>query len=653
MTLAVGALLQDNRYQIQAVLMSTDIETVYQAVHTYLARTVVLKQLRHDVDWDVSVPPTGRAIMARLLRLAQCQHPCLGQISDCFEEDGQVYLVLPTYGDLTMAKWLQTHGPVKPLDMLAHLRSLVDIFDKFHENGLIYGQLSPHSLHYRTETNELVVTDMSWRMVTADLLGDRHRSPFSKTLDLQRLSYIAYTLLTGDCGTQEQNAQDKIDDSLNGHPQTDPHPLEGTLHVPELHTVRLNTNIAVETVISTALYPQTAQSLTPTDWFIELQQALCSPSQPDVLDKNISEPSKQEGFNLFNIPPYLGDKVLTQPTIDGDVLSESAFDRPLDSVLSLSEESEKGETSSLDNDEPSNEDGYGETLTHQRQHGTRWLRLKRGLPLFFGATSLVAAISGGLLGYVFRIQDVEQLEQSPLFGNEIFGSDQEFPPSDHWPGSSPQVESSPSVLFERSRTQNASQPTPPNRGDVLFSNNGTDVENSSAVSLPVSDPTVRPNEVESANTQFQNGMPETVNTNRRDTTTNVPPAPAPAPNPEPNGPEKTPKPQNVSPQPVAPAPAPVPTSEVPPNPPVAQPSPVRINEMPPVSGQASPSSPPNSAPAPNASTPNRNPAKRPKPLITPVLPPSSQNQSVEVDTVDVSHLMPPDRRSDDEFLLGS
>ena len=198
MTLVVGALLQDNRYQIQAVLEETDVEIVYRAVHTYLDKSVLLRQLRGDVEWGEGERPDSRAIMVRLLRFSQCQHPCLGEILDCFEEDGRVYMVLPTYGKLTMAHWLQTNGGVDTAELIDHLRSQDVIFDKFHQNGLVYGLLTPESLHYRAETNELVVAAFSWRMFLADLLGDRHRLSESTAIDIQGLAHIAYRLLTGD-----------------------------------------------------------------------------------------------------------------------------------------------------------------------------------------------------------------------------------------------------------------------------------------------------------------------------------------------------------------------------------------------------------------------------------------------------------------------
>ncbi|NET10201.1 MAG: hypothetical protein F6K16_36985, partial [Symploca sp. SIO2B6] len=112
MALAVGALLQDSRYQVQAVLVSTDVDITYRANHTYLDRTVILKQLRDDVSWNnvdwngtgsintdwndgselVKSAPPSRALMAQITRLSQCQHSCLGKVLDCFEDNGQLYL---------------------------------------------------------------------------------------------------------------------------------------------------------------------------------------------------------------------------------------------------------------------------------------------------------------------------------------------------------------------------------------------------------------------------------------------------------------------------------------------------------------------------------------------------------------------------------
>ncbi|MEM9213512.1 MAG: hypothetical protein AAGD25_04110 [Cyanobacteria bacterium P01_F01_bin.150] len=673
MTLAVGSLLQDDRYQIQTVLNSTDVEIAYQAVHTYLNRPVILKQLLHDdIEWVVSDPPTPQDVMIQLLRLSQCQHPCLGEVLDCFEEDGWVYLVLPTASELTMAQWLQANGPVKPLDMLAHLRSLIDIFDKFHQHDLVYGNLSPQTLHYRTATNEMVLTDFSWRMFITDLLSDRHRLNYSKILDLQRLAYIAYCFLTGDYGF--------VDDVWTATFHT---PLEGELEeqqdnirhnigtvskfhsvLPKFHTISAIANREVEAVISTALYPQTAQLLTPTDWFIALEHAICSGQMREAVSPSTSEPCSSMVFPSllppnFNVPHpssgesgELGAKVLTQAIIEEAPLQADSLAKVEASELPFSEVHDDGVASQVYMDEDietkdgtgadSNADNiYDTALDSQRKQETRWLGVKRGLPLLLGATSVVAAISGGMVGYVFRTQDIEQLEKSPLFGNEIFGREQEFPPSDQWPGLSPHADDSPTVLFERSTTSPQATQIPDSKAaDTFFSDNGAANESPAASRRPVEAVPLDGNGLASSDVirdrALENIVPfpnaEDLEQNPQIESTDG------FPRQESELPRKRPKPSeqtNIQPL-VSPLESRINSS------PFQSESP-RVNELPPLSEQLTPRRPSSeqtprqsgNAPLSNTEILDRLSNQRPKPLITPVSP-SRQEQVPEHDVTDVS-----------------
>lgn len=709
MTLAVGSLLQDNRYQIQAILSSTDVEIVYEAVHTYLNRTVVLKQLRHDVQWAASVPPTGRAVMARLIRLSQCQHPCLRELLDCFEEDRQVYLVLPVSGELTMAQWLQANGPVTPLEMLSHLRSLIDVFDKFHQNGLVYGHLSPDVLQYRAETNEMVVTDISWRMLIPDLLGDRHCLNYSKAIDLQRLAYIAYCFLTGDYTSEAYSLGPSWHSSLTeaDYHSGDVHPhttLYGTISVPNLHVVRTITGEAVENVISMALDPRSAQLLTPTDWFMALEQVIYSEPVPhDVTSavsvnhselshsSDVSPPKSKIRLPKFTIPyPRFGtsgedalthtsvgieetvrtaDPIVSASTPDSaltesvqyhehydDYNDEYHSDAQMDVSILVDEEPE------MDESMETMEDGSGHLLNQNLWNGPRWLQFKRRIPLLLGTTSIVAALSGGFLGYVFRMQDVEKLEQSPLFGNEIFGRDQEFLPSDDWPGLSTRFESRPTVLFERSPRQQTVQAPPEKDSKVLFSNSGADIDNAAASRLPVSDtPDRNSSRLETSSRDSDqrseisrdslddNANLESIDNRLRPTVTSPQ---------KPLKPEAQP-PQFSQPQfPQSQSRSSTPSNENLTNPPDQSNGP-RVTERPPTSSRVFPvpSSPNVSSssqperptesitrPSPEPQPLQQSPTKLPKSLVTPIAP-SGQNQSIDWDGTDVSEQTTPSNQA--------
>ncbi|MEB3230545.1 MAG: hypothetical protein VKJ64_06010, partial [Leptolyngbyaceae bacterium] len=460
MALAVGAWLQDGRYQIQEVLKTTDVDVTYQAIHTYLARSVVVKQLRSDVDWLGGQPLPNSALMTRLNRLAQCRPTCLEEVLDCFEEGDRIYLVLPVNPNPTLDQWLSTHGPVPPKTVLDILKPLVHTIERLHRQGLVHGELVPECLPYGPSTQRLVLGDISWRLVLTGLLANRHHTtyPLTDTLGLAR---IAYALLTG----QTLNSGVAMG---HGHGSDRPHQTIPTPASPDVAAL-------IESVRATALTPIQSLTLTPTEWFISLQMAILAPSPDPVLTvpeghdpvpPTVSDPSQSVKRQAEATPAIEGN--------DGNTLvvapaQQSSGSSQLQEAAIISEAEQPLVAPEAPTETNPGQTPTGPDQTSQRPAGFR----RQWWPRLLGVTSVVALVSGGVFGYAFRIQDADQLQKSPIFGNELFGSDQEFPPSDHWPGiEGDEVDASDVVLFEQPVRQGQSRPVVQVTGSGAPNNGG-------------------------------------------------------------------------------------------------------------------------------------------------------------------------------------
>ena len=405
MALAVGTYLQHGRYQIQDSLKATDVDITYQAVHTFLERSVVLKQLRSDVDWATGQKPTNQVLMTRLGWLSRCNHPSLVEILDCFEDRDRIYLVLPAYPSTSLDQWLRSNGTIAHTMVLNYLKPLVDAVEQLQQEGLLYGDWTLQSLYHCAQDNRLVMADLGWRGVLKNVLSDRHYPFPSAMADTHGLAQLAYTLLTGQTTTADWVA-------MKNH----------------------NLTPALEQSLT---LPLDSTTLKPGEWFKDFQAAIMSSLSPATAvstPENISSP--------LSATPH---QVLS-------TLAESTAAVAAQDMASTPGTSEKTKRSAQQLPQRS-----------IQQPPRRWL------PYLLGAASMVAMVSGGVVGYTFRVQDVEKLEQSPIFGSEIFGSDQEFPPSDYWPGSDVEVNAEAAVLFEALPSERDVQP-------VAQTETGTSVE---------------------------------------------------------------------------------------------------------------------------------------------------------------------------------
>lgn len=94
MELTVGTALQGSKYVIQKVLRQSDIEVMYQAVHTYLDQPVLLRSLNPACQQRDDFAQVKQQFVADVRSQAKQSMPSAAPILDCFEEDELPFVVL-------------------------------------------------------------------------------------------------------------------------------------------------------------------------------------------------------------------------------------------------------------------------------------------------------------------------------------------------------------------------------------------------------------------------------------------------------------------------------------------------------------------------------------------------------------------------------
>lgn len=434
MTLTAGATLQNGRYVIQSVLSYGTIDITYEALHTYLNQTVHIKTLQDRFRSRYEDVSLRQEFIQRATGFAQSSNPHLIRVIDGFEEDWMPFLVLKSLSGKTVESWLQgdlsakeaepivessasessTQGaspaPVHPVPLpriLEMLHQLVPAVRSLHEWGIAHGQISPQTIVIREETQDVVLGGMGLRSLLPSLAAEEldqdtpseQPGPMSgdtqadihTQADIQGLAATLYALLTG----QVTPLSDLMTQSA----------------LPALYQQRLDLDTAVESVLLRGLNP--TENETVESWFFAVELAL----EPASVSAPMADMEKKAIVKTEH-------GATVSPT---DPLSSQGA-AP---VLTASPK---------------------QSFSNNRFSRTRWVPQRRRswrLPLALGLTSVVAVLGGGHLGLSFRLQTPERLERSPIFGSDIFSSEQSFPPSTHWPGESDYDDPSSRPLFEQ------------------------------------------------------------------------------------------------------------------------------------------------------------------------------------------------------------
>ncbi|MGJ3247846.1 MAG: protein kinase domain-containing protein [Elainellaceae cyanobacterium] len=433
MTLTAGATLQNGKYVIHTICDHQELEITYQATHSFLRQSVLIKALKESLRDHDDFDAIKHQLTLAATHLAQCQHPNLVRTLDCFEEDGIPYVVLESISGQSLDEVIRTGHPLSEETALFLMRQVGSAVSHIHDCGLVHGGITPQTLVRNYGTDHVILTGFGLKTMVMSApskasdppssscfldSADGHSSLLTREenpiIDLRALAQTLYFLLTGELLS-----------------------VAIAVDAAKLRLLHPNLKRSTEHAIRQVLDANTSSSqITIDDWLKQLDISGSFDSQSTSFDsQSTSFDSQSTSFDSQSTSfdsqstSFMRTQVVS-PTYPAGVT-------PATTVIS-----------------PERSPRVASSKPYSAKSKTRpWLLL--GL----GVTSVAAACAGAYLGFTLKFQDADDLSKSPVFGREIFGGEQNFPPSREWPGlDSTDLSESPRVLFERSESAPLDQP---------------------------------------------------------------------------------------------------------------------------------------------------------------------------------------------------
>lgn len=146
MALAPGQVVH-NRYRVVTLLSKGGMGAVYEALDTTLGVRCALKEM-------VPYPGTSPAVLPQLREqflqearvLAELRHPNLPRVTDHFEEEGSVYLVMDYVYGKRLDEIVTQKGRLSEEEVLGWARQLMEALTYCHEHGVIHRDIKPQNV---------------------------------------------------------------------------------------------------------------------------------------------------------------------------------------------------------------------------------------------------------------------------------------------------------------------------------------------------------------------------------------------------------------------------------------------------------------------------------------------------------------------------
>ena len=177
------------RYRIQGQLGRGGMGSVYLAEDTQLDRMVALK-----------TPSTSNDVKERVVHrfyrearaAAAINHPNVCAIFDVGEMLGRLYFTMAYHRGCTLAKWLNTFGPIKATTVLPIVRKLASGLRAVHGAGIVHRDLKPSNV-MMTPGGEPVIIDFG----IVRQLGAAESKQAISSMSVGTPAYMAPELITG------------------------------------------------------------------------------------------------------------------------------------------------------------------------------------------------------------------------------------------------------------------------------------------------------------------------------------------------------------------------------------------------------------------------------------------------------------------------
>ncbi|HEY9625069.1 MAG TPA: serine/threonine-protein kinase, partial [Crinalium sp.] len=208
----VSKTLQNGKYFLSQELGRGGFGITYQATHTILAQTVVIKTLNEALRNDPNFADSEQRFQDEARRMAKFSHPNIVRVVDFFTEDGLPYIVMEYIPGQTLAEIVLPSYPLPEAIALHYIRQIGVALTVVHQNGLLHRDIKPHNIMLRQGTQDVVLIDFGISREFTPGLTQTHTgmistgyAPLEQYLpqakrtpatDIYALAATLYTLLT-------------------------------------------------------------------------------------------------------------------------------------------------------------------------------------------------------------------------------------------------------------------------------------------------------------------------------------------------------------------------------------------------------------------------------------------------------------------------